>query len=85
MKIGFFTEGGYTGKIPRDFQNMRTDAAWVCALDATYHPILTLHELPADSYDIGIIIIPKKKVGLFEYPVIEMMKKDQVLFFFYIL
>ena len=40
MKIGFFSEAGYTGKITRDNPNIRTDSAWVCALDAMGH----LHE-----------------------------------------
>ena len=33
MKIAFFTEGNYTGKVSRDI-DMRTDQAWVCALEA---------------------------------------------------
>ena len=39
MKIAFFTEGGYSGKVPRNHPNMRTDVAWICALDATHYPI----------------------------------------------
>ena len=35
MKIGFFSEAGYEGKVPRNHPNMRTDVAWVCALEAT--------------------------------------------------
>ena len=31
MKVAFFTEGGYQGKVPRNNANMRTDMAWVCA------------------------------------------------------
>ena len=58
MKIAFFSEGGYTGKVPRNNPNMRTDTAWVCALEATHHPIPTIHQIPDNSYDIGIIIIP---------------------------
>ena len=38
MKIAFFSEAGYTGKVPRNNPNMRTDVAWVCALDAIHHP-----------------------------------------------
>ena len=75
MKIAFFSEGGYTGKVPRNNPNMRTDTAWVCALEATHHPIPTIHQIPDNSYDIGIIIIPKNKEGLFEYPLIEQMKR----------
>ena len=39
MKIAWFTEGGWTGKIPRNFKGMRNDSAWMCALDATHYPI----------------------------------------------
>ena len=45
MKIAAFTEGNYTGQIPRNHPNMRTDVAWVCALDATHHPIAKLRSL----------------------------------------
>ena len=45
MNIGFFTEGGYEGKIPRNHSNMRSDLSWICILDATHHPIVKLHEL----------------------------------------
>ena len=58
-KIAFFSEGGYTGKIPRDVP-MRTDQAWVCALDATHHCVFKLNEVK-EKYDIGVVIIPKEK------------------------
>ena len=32
MRIGFFSEAGYEGKVPRDYDNMRTDVAWVLPL-----------------------------------------------------
>jgi len=75
MKIAFFSEAGYVGKIPRNHSNMRTDVAWVHALNATHHPILTLHQIPDNSYDLGIVIIPKNKELLFEYPLIENLKR----------
>ena len=28
MKIAFFSESNFIGKIPRDFDNMRTEYAW---------------------------------------------------------
>ena len=46
MKIAFFTETGYEGKFPRNNPNMRTDAAWICALNATHHPISVIHNIP---------------------------------------
>ena len=74
MKIAFFTEGQYTGRIPRNNPNMRTDVAWICALDAVHYPINKIHELN-ETFDLGIVIIPKNKEILFDYPLIENMKK----------
>jgi hypothetical protein len=74
MKIAFFTEGQYTGRIPRSNPNMRTDVAWICALDAIHYPINKIHELN-EEFDLGIVIIPKHKEILFNYPLIENMRK----------
>ena len=75
MKIGAFTEGGFVGKISNDHPNMRTDIAWWHALDVTHHPLPTLHELPDDLYDLGILIIPKKRQYLLEYPLIDQLRR----------
>ena len=70
-----FTEGGYKGKVQRNNKNMRTDLAWWCALDATHHPLPTIHELPDNSYDFGIMILPKKRQSLLNYPLLEQYKR----------
>ena len=57
MKIAFFTEGGYQGKISRANPNMRTDLAWICSLEADHWNI---NQPPNQQYDLGIVIIPKK-------------------------
>ncbi len=57
MSIAFFTEMGFTGKIPRNHENMRTEFAWMCALNADHY---NYREVPNKQYDLGIIIIPKK-------------------------
>jgi len=75
MRIGFFTEGGYQGKVPRDHINMRTDMAWVHSLDAVHHPLSTLHEISDNSYDFGIIIIPKKRKYLLDYPLVKHLRR----------
>ena len=75
MKIGFFSEAGYEGKVPRNHPNMRTDVAWVCALDATHHPIPQLSNLVDNSYDVGVMIIPKKRQPLLNYPLLEQYKR----------
>ena len=56
MKIAFFTEGNYQGKVPRDHSNMRTELAWMCTLNADHYNI---NQPPNQQYDLGIIIIPK--------------------------
>lgn len=75
MNIGFFSEAGYEGKVSRDNPNMRTDVAWVCALGATHHPIYKLHELSDNLYDIGVMILPKNRQPLLEYPLLEQYKR----------
>ncbi len=57
MKIAFFTEMGFNGKITRTHENMRTEFAWMCALDADHYNI---KDIPVERYDLGIVIIPKK-------------------------
>jgi len=56
MSIAFFTEMGFKGKIPRDHNNMRTEFAWMVALDADHYHI---KDTPNKKYDLGITIIPK--------------------------
>ena len=36
MKIAFFTEMGFQGKISRTHDNMRVEFAWMCALKADH-------------------------------------------------
>ena len=76
-KIAFFTEGGYEGKV--SIKNpMRTDQAWVYALDAVHHCIYKLHNVNT-AYDIGIVIIPKennrKSLANENYPLISNIRK----------
>ena len=76
MKIAFFSESKFDGKVPRDFNNMRTEYAWYVALDANHHNIETLQSLNDQVYDLGIVIIPKKKIEyLMVYPMIEQMRR----------
>ena len=56
MKIAFFTEMGFQGKISRSHDNMRVEFAWMCALEADHWNI---NQPPNQQYDLGIIIIPK--------------------------
>ena len=53
-KIAWFTEGGFSGKIPRDFKGMRNDSAWMCVLDAVHYPIWDVHKV-SEKYDLAIV------------------------------
>jgi len=90
MKIGFFTEAGYEGGVPRNHPNMRTDVAWVCALNAYHHPLkylepgagrddshgsISLNNVPSGGYDVGIVIIPKHKRHLIKIDLIKSIKQ----------
>ena len=65
MKIAFFTEMGFNGKVPRNHSNMRTEFAWIVALGADHY---NLNDTPdVTDYELGIIITPKnspEKVNL---------------------
>jgi len=60
MKVAFFTEGTWSGKVKRDNSNMRTEMAWMCTLDADHYNIHQGATKYMDRYDLGIVIIPKK-------------------------
>jgi len=49
------------GKVTSDNAEMRTEFAWMCALDADHFPIITEH---IEGYDLVIVIIPKGEVFL---------------------
>jgi hypothetical protein len=76
MKIAFFSESNFEGKIPRNFENMRTEYAWYVALDSTHHSIGNLPAVADKVYDLGIVIIPKNNIEeLMLFPMIEQMKR----------
>jgi hypothetical protein len=62
MTIAFLTEMGFEGKIPSDHTNMRTEFAWMYALDANHHNIHTYKTI--SGYDHVFIIFPKGKTFL---------------------
>ena len=63
MKIAFFTEMNMTGKIDRSIENMRTEFAWMSALQADHLPLRSVDSFTPgtseDKFDISIIIFPK--------------------------
>jgi hypothetical protein len=56
MKIAFFTEMGFNGKVLRTHPNMRTEFAWMVALNADHY---NLKDTPTEEYDLGIAINSK--------------------------
>ena len=64
MKIAFLTEMNFGGKVSPSHSNMRTEFAWMNALNADHYPI---GQTPIENYDLGIVIIPKKNPN-FNYP-----------------
>lgn len=65
MRIAFFTEMAFTGKVPRNHPNMRVEFAWMVALDADHHNILSIPKKAAGpvlpEYDIAILIVGKSQ------------------------
>jgi hypothetical protein len=57
MKIALFTEMNFRGKINRTHTNMRTEFAWMVALNADHY---NLNDTPTQNYDLGIVINSKK-------------------------
>jgi len=57
MRIAFFTEMGFHGKISRTHENMRTEFAWMCTLNADHY---NLKDSPNQRYELGIVINSKK-------------------------
>jgi len=56
MEVAFFTEMGFKGKVPRNHPNMRTEFAWMVALNADHY---NLQEIPQKEYDLAIVINSK--------------------------
>jgi hypothetical protein len=56
MKIAFFTEMPFNGKVPRTQPNMRTEFAWMVGLGADHY---NLNDIPEQYYQLGIVITPK--------------------------
>lgn len=57
MKIAFLTEMGFEGKIPINHPNMRTEFAWMYALNADHYCIYDFNTIK--DYDHVFIIFPK--------------------------
>jgi len=61
-RIAFLSEMGFTGKVPANHPNMRTEFAWMHALNADHYNIGTFESVR--DYDHIFLIIPKGKTYL---------------------
>ena len=73
MRIAFLTEMGFEGKISQDYPNMRTEFAWMYALDADHYNIRSIDKVL--NYDHVFIIFPKGMTYLNSFAV-RMLKED---------
>ncbi len=85
--IAFITEMPFLGTIPRTHENMRTEFAWMCALNATHYSVdfLIKNTSLVDFFDLIIIIFPKKGIKGFVdsgYSLVQLAKQkaDKVAF-----
>jgi len=62
MNIAFLTEMGFEGKVPSNHHNMRTEFAWMYALEADHFHISSFSTVK--NYDKVFIIFPKGRVFL---------------------
>lgn len=60
--FAFLTEMGFQGKIPNNHPNMRTEFAWMNALNADHYNLRTIQEV--NHYDAVFVILPKGKLYL---------------------
>ena len=84
-KIAFLTEMGFMGKVPSNHPNMRTEFAWMYALNADHFNIHMLDDLK--GYEHVFVIFPKGKTFLSSEgstlvnginPVSELLQQDIV-------
>jgi hypothetical protein len=66
MKILWLDENQGMSKISRDYYQMRTEFAWYCASDSMHANLQNLPNIPDNSYDVAIIILPKREDYLYQ-------------------
>ena len=58
MKIAFFTEMEFQGKIPRNHKNMRVEFPQMCALGADHYPMMQIQQIQ-EQYDVAVLLVGK--------------------------
>ena len=62
MRIAFLTELRFEGRVPHNYDEMRTEFAWMIALEANHFNINNISKV--HNYDHVFVIIPKGKLNL---------------------
>ena len=62
MNIAFLTEGQWFGKVLKDHENMRTEMAWMYALNAEHFPFQAYKQIK--NQDHVFLILPKGELNL---------------------
>ena len=62
MRVAFLTEMGFEGKVHDNFPNMRTEFAWMNALEADHYNLRGVDKVR--DYDAVLLILPKGKTYL---------------------
>lgn len=75
MEVKWFSELPLQGKVPRNFRNMRTEFAWFVAQDSSHTNLFNLPQLPDQSIDVGIIIIPKNVEPFLSMDIVGHLKR----------
>lgn len=73
MNIVFVSENGFVGKVPDDFNNVRTEYAWMQFLDATHYHLGAIDQIPSNT-DLIVFIIPKKIQPNYNISIVELLK-----------
>tara|TARA_R110000824_G_scaffold285608_1_gene473771 strand:- start:673 stop:1683 length:1011 start_codon:yes stop_codon:yes gene_type:complete len=87
MKLAWLSEGGYTGKVPRQATgNAGVLWAWMSNLEVDHYPILNFEKAPTDGYEYLILQIPKTpeiREILFDKDIVKEARRisKKILFF----
>lgn len=65
MRLAFLTEMGFEGKVPIGYTNMRTEFAWMYALNVDHYNIYSISSVSkVKDYDKVFVIFPKGEIYL---------------------
>ena len=77
MKIAFLSQMGFSGKVPRNHQNMRTEFAQMCALEADHYSLYDVDKI-SEEYDHLVLLIPKTQQdrdGLYNIDIVQKARR----------